>query len=202
MEKQGCGLIKDLLKLYSAGDITDESISCIEAHAEDCPQCRMKYSAVKRGVGVKEIQPPVKKKIIAPSKAEARPEQTEKKPRTALIVAIICTFPLWLPLALVLLALLAAFIAAVFVTALVVTALPFAFAAASLFSLVAFVCALFRVDLSAAVIALGASLGTGGLMLALGLPCIRLCRLLLQLISLVFSAFLRLITGGSIGSEE
>ena len=42
----------------------------------------------------------------------------------------------------------------------------------------------------------------GGLMLALGLPCIRLCRVLLHLIMLIFSAFMRLITGGSIGTED
>ena len=191
MERQGCGLIKDLLKLYAAGDISDESVSCIEAHAEDCPQCRMEYNAVKRGIGTKSV---------------SLPRDTEKtdsdKTRTIVIVALIVTFPLWLPLLLVLLTLLAAFIACVFVAALVISVVPLVFAAASICSLVVFISALFRTDLPAAVIAFGASLASGGLMLALGLPCIRLCRVLLHLIMLIFSAFMRLITGGSIGTEE
>lgn len=190
MERQGCGLIKDLLKLYAAGDISDESVSCIEAHAEDCPQCRMEYGAIKRGIGTKTTSPP---------------RETDKsdagKTRTIVIVALIVSFPLWLPLLLVLLTLLVAFIACVFVAALVISVVPLVFAAASICSLVVFISALFRTDLTAAVIAFGASLASGGLMLALGLPCIRLCRVLLHLIMLIFSAFMRLITGGSIGTE-
>lgn len=191
MERQGCGLIKDLLKLYAAGNISDESVSCIEAHAEDCPQCRMEYSAVKRGIC---------------TKSTSAPQETDKsdagKTRTIVIVALIVTFPLWLPLLLVLLTLLVAFIACVFVAALVISIVPFVFAAASICSLVVFISALFRTDLTAAVIAFGAALASGGLMLALGLPCIRLCRVLLHLIMLIFSAFMRLITGGSIGTED
>ena len=61
--------------------------------------------------------------------------------------------------------------------------------------------ALFRVDLPAAMVALGASLASGGLMLALGIPCLRLCRLMLHLIALIFAAFMRLITGGDVTEE-
>lgn len=191
MEKQGCGLIKDLLKLYAAGDISEESVSCIEAHAEDCAKCRMEYAAVKRGIATKAVN-------------EAKPKDgpdTASRSRTAIIIAIVATFPVWVPLLLVLLVLLVAFIACVFVAALVVSAVPLAFAAVSLFSAGAFIAALFRVDLSAAMVALGASLASGGLMLALGLPCLRLCRLLLHLIMMIFSAFMRLITGGSVSED-
>ena len=191
MERQGCGLIKDLLKLYVSGDISDESVSCIEAHAEDCPQCRMEYAAVKRGIGTQRSGK-------AAPKEESSPVS---RSRIAVIIAIIVTFPLWLPLLLVLLVLLAAFIACVFVAALVISAVPFAFAAMSLFSAGAFIAALFRVDLQAAMVALGASLASGGLMLALGIPCLRLCQLMLHLITLVFAAFLRLISGGSATEE-
>ena len=191
MEKQGCGLIKDLLRLYAAGSISDESVSCIEAHSEDCPQCRMAYAAVKRG--------------ITPKKADAaEPKEendTSSRSRTAVIIAIVLTFPVWLPLLLVLIVLLAAFIACIFAASLVISLVPVVFAAMTLFSAGAFIAALFRVDLPAAMVALGASLASGGLMLALGIPCLRLCRLMLHLIALIFAAFMRLITGGDVTEE-
>ena len=188
MEKQGCGLIKDLLKLYVAGNISGESVSCIEAHSEDCPQCRMAYAAAKRGLTPKEAN------AAAP---EEKPD-TATRSRTAIIIAIVLTFPVWLPLLLVLIVLLGAFIACIFVASLVISLVPLAFAATSLFSAGAFIAALFRVDLPAAMVALGASLVSGGLMLVLGIPCLRLCRLMLHLITLIFAAFMRLITGGDV----
>jgi len=190
MEKQGCALTKDLLGLYAQGNISDESVSCIMAHAEDCPQCRMKFEAVKRGIGIK--------------RREEEPEESDtgKKGRTAVIIAIAVTFPLWLPLALVLVCLLVCLMAAAILTALVVAVVPLALGAGSLVALVVFFSALFRSDLSAAALAFGGTVAFGGLMLALGYPCMRLSRLTLHLVSLVFSAFMRLITGGSVGAEE
>ena len=59
--KIDCKVICDLMIVYASGEASPETVSYIEAHLDDCPECREAYEAAQRGEDLlAELEPVVR----------------------------------------------------------------------------------------------------------------------------------------------